>query len=78
MPLHPPPPGHVGAVVTALAMTERPRPAPLPASELRLEPWPELDLDRYRALFRSVGARWLWYSRLVMSDGELRAALGEV
>jgi len=59
-------------------MTERPRPAPLPASELRLEPWPELDLDRYRALFRSVGARWLWYSRLVMSDGELRAALGEV
>lgn len=78
MPLHPLPPGHVGAVVTALTMTERPRLDPLPASELRLEPWPDPDLDRYRALFRRVGARWLWYSRLVMSDAELRAALGEV
>lgn len=78
MPLHPLPPGHVGAVVTALTMAERPQLAPLPASDLRVEAWPDPDLDRYRGLFRRVGARWLWYSRLVMSDDELRAALGEV
>ena len=78
MPLHPLPPGHVGAVVTALTMTERPNLAPLPASDLRLEPWPDPDPDRYRALFRRVGAPWLWYSRLIMSDDELHSALGEV
>lgn len=78
MSLHPLPRGHVGAVVTALTMAERPRLAPLPASELRLEAWPDPDLDRYRALFRRVGERWLWYSRLIMGDDELRSALGEV
>ncbi len=78
MSLHPLPRGHVGAVVTALTMAERPRPAPLPASELKLEAWPDPDLDRYRALFRRVGERWLWYSRLIMGDDELRSALGEV
>lgn len=78
MPLAPLPPGHVGAVVTALTMMKRPRQNPLPASDLRLEHWPDPDLDRYRALFRRIGARWLWYSRLVMADVELRAALGEV
>ncbi len=78
MPLHPLPPGHVGAVVTALAMSRRPDAGPLPASDLVVEPWPDPDLDRYRALFRRIGARWLWYSRLVMADAELRAALGEV
>jgi GNAT superfamily N-acetyltransferase len=78
MPLHPLPPGYVGALVTALTMTRRPSQAPLPASGLSIEPLPDVDLDRYRALFRRVGARWLWYSRLVMPDAELRAALGEV
>jgi GNAT superfamily N-acetyltransferase len=78
VPLHSLPLGHVGAVVTALTMTKRPKPGPLPASGLSIEAWPDPDLDRYRALFRRVGARWLWYSRLVMPDAELRAALGEV
>ena len=78
MPLHALPPGHVGAVVTALAMTRPPGGNPLPASDLCLAPWPDPGLDRYRALFRRIGARWLWYSRLVMPDAELRAALGEV
>ena len=78
MPLHPLPTGHVGALVTALQMTRRPAEASLPGSDLRIEPWPDVDLDRYRALFRRVGARWLWYSRLVMTDAELLAALGEV
>ena len=44
----------------------------------RMERWDEFDPDRYRALFRRVGARWLWFSRLAMSDAELLAKAGEV
>jgi GNAT superfamily N-acetyltransferase len=72
------PPGHVGAVVTYLQMNERPKPKPLPDSPFRLERWSDPDPGRYRLLFERVGARWLWYSRLAMSDSELRAAMCEV
>jgi GNAT superfamily N-acetyltransferase len=78
LPLTPIEPGHIGAVVTYLEMTERPRPAPLPASPLRLERWRDPEPAKYRALFERVGAPWLWFSRLAMDDSELRAALGEV
>jgi GNAT superfamily N-acetyltransferase len=78
LPLNPLPPGHVGAVVTSLEMTQPPTDEPPPPSGLHLERWEDVDLHRYRVLFRRVGAPWLWYSRLVMSDAELRAALGEV
>ena len=72
------PPGHVGAVVTFLEMARRPEPAPAPESPLRMEHWDPVGLDRYRDLFRRVGGRWLWYSRLAMDDAALAAALGEV
>src|SRR4051812_34775951 len=72
------PPGHLGAVVTFLEMNERPAPAPIPASPLGIERWDEVDPDRYRALFRRVGGRWLWFSRLAMSDQALRDRAGEV
>jgi len=78
VPIAPLQPGHVGAVVTALAMTRRPEPKAAVTSDLAVERWPDIDLARYRALFRRVGARWLWYSRLVMSDAQLRGAIGEV
>lgn len=78
MPLHPLPSGHVGAVVTQLVMTVRPRPAPLPPSPLRLRRWRNVDPVRYRLLFQRIGARWLWYSRLAMPDADLAAQLGEV
>lgn len=78
MSLTPLPEGHVGAVVTYLEMTGRPTPGPLPASPLRLEHWPAPDPDRYRALFRKVGGRWLWYSRLLMDDARLRLEMAEV
>jgi GNAT superfamily N-acetyltransferase len=78
MPLTPLPEGHVGAVVTYLEMVERPEPRPVPASPLRLEPWPAPEPARYRALFSKVGGRWLWYSRLVMDDARLRAEMAEV
>lgn len=72
------PAGHVGAVVTYLEMDERPAATPMPPSPLRIEPWPRVDPDRYRALFRRIGSRWLWFSRLRMSDEELRSAIAEV
>jgi hypothetical protein len=76
--LTPLPPGQVGAVVTYLEMTGRPPLRPLPPSPLRLERWPAPDPARYRLLFERVGARWLWYSRLLMDDSKLRAEMGEV
>ena len=76
--LTPLPDGHVGAVVTYLEMTGPPAARPLPDSPLRLERWPDPDPGRYRALFREVGARWLWYSRLLMDDERLRRELAEV
>jgi GNAT superfamily N-acetyltransferase len=72
------PPGHVGTVVTFLEMTERPRPQPLPSSRLRLERWRSPDQDKYRELFRRVGGRWLWYSRLAMNDALLASTIADV
>ena len=53
-------------------------PRPLPGSPLRLVRWRDVHPEKYRALFRRVGGRWLWYSRLVMDDAALVAGLGEV
>lgn len=72
------PAGHVGAVVTYLEMTERPAEAAIPPSPLRMEAWAYFDAERYRALFRRVGGKWLWFSRLRMDDAELREAAAEV
>jgi len=68
-------PGELAAVVTSLEMRERPKPRPLPASPLRLTKWSESTADTYRALFRRVGAPWLWFSRLMLSDVALLAIL---
>ncbi len=72
------PDGHLGAVVTYLEMTERPRPRPMPDAPLQLVPWRDPEPAKYRTLFRRVGGRWLWYSRLVMDDATLKAGMGEV
>ena len=71
-------PGHLGAVVTYLEMTERPKPRPMPEAPLRLVRWASPDPAKYRLLFERVGARWLWYSRLAMDDATLRANIAEV
>jgi GNAT superfamily N-acetyltransferase len=70
--------GEVGAVVTYLEMTARPPLRPIPAAPLRLERWREPDPVRYRLLFRRVGGKWLWFSRLAMSDDRLRHEIAEV
>ena len=72
------PDGHVAAVVTYLEMTRRPAPTPEPPSPLRLERWERVDPERYRRLFRRVGGRWLWFSRLAMDDSTLLANVAEV
>lgn len=68
------PTDHLATVVTTLEMRVRPPPRRLPPCPLRLVPWPAPDPDRYRTLFRHVGAPWLWFSRLAMSDADLIAA----
>ena len=64
-------PRQVAAVVTALEMREKPRLKPLPAAPLHLQRWKAPAAEKYRALFRRVGAPWLWFSRLVMDEGTL-------
>ncbi len=69
------PDDHVAAIVTTLEMTARPRPRPLPESPLRLVRWEQPTPEKYRALFRRVGAPWLWFSRLVIGDAALLAII---
>lgn len=72
------PDGKVASIVTSLQMFKRPR-----LREGRAEAnWSlakvdSIDLDCYRTLFRSVGEDWLWFSRLQLSDEELRSVLSE-
>lgn len=77
MGLTPVPDDQLAAVVTAMEMVERPRPKPLPASPFRLSHWAAPESARYLALFRRVGAPWLWYSRLAMDEERLRAILDD-
>ena len=64
------PDGELAAVVTYLEM-RAPLAEPVPASPLSLRRIERPDPEQYRALFRLVGAPWLWFSRLVMDDGTL-------
>lgn len=72
-------PGEVAAIVTTLEMRERPRAAPLPPlpAPLSLTRWHRPASARYRALFRRVGAPWLWFSRLVIAEDDLRRVLDD-
>jgi GNAT superfamily N-acetyltransferase len=75
----PVPAGHLASVVTYLEMRARPpqRAVPVPAGAPTLHRLGAADLDRYRALYREVGERWLWFSRLVMPAAELQAILAD-
>lgn len=68
------PDGELAAVVTYLEMLAPPA-APVPSSPLSLRPIEHPEPAAYRRLFRMVGARWLWFSRLIMDDGELAAII---
>jgi GNAT superfamily N-acetyltransferase len=71
-------PGKIASVVTYLEMTARPTPRPLPAVPgLSLRRVERPDVAWYRDLYRRVGADWLWFSRLVMPDDEVQAAISD-
>ncbi|MFC6120527.1 GNAT family N-acetyltransferase [Phytobacter sp. SCO41] len=72
------PPGHVASVVTCLEMRSKPQQETLPLPEgITLAPLVNVDLIAYRALFRKIGAKWLWFSRLYMADDKLTAILND-
>ena len=72
------PPGHVASVVTCLEMRSKPQQETLPLPEgITLAPLVNMDLVAYRALFRKIGAKWLWFSRLYMADDILTAILND-
>ena len=66
--------GELAAVVTFLEMRSAPDLAvpPSPLSVRRIE---RPDRADYRALFRLVGSRWLWFSRLLLDDSALAAII---
>ena len=70
--------GEIAAIVTYLEMRAPPQAESLPQTLLALVPRPAPSPGEYRALFRKVGARWLWFSRLVMDDSALEANIGEL
>mgnify|MGYP006153393231 CR=1 FL=1 len=69
------PPGQIAAVVTYFEVHVPPDIAPALPSQWRLSRCPKPNIDWYRDLFRRIGAEWLWYSRLVLPEAELAAAL---
>jgi GNAT superfamily N-acetyltransferase len=77
MGLTPVPDDELATIVTTLEMTTRPPLRPIPDSPLRLVRWDPPDPDKYRALFRRVGGPWLWYSRLVIGEGDLVAIIDD-
>ena len=69
------PDDQLAAVVTYLEMLEPPS-GEAPKSTLQLRHVPQPGAEQYRALFRKVGAPWLWFSRLKLADAELEAIIG--
>lgn len=70
------PPGRLATLVTYLEMLERPPPRALPdRPELALRRVERPDLAAYRRLFRAIGERWLWTSRLRLDDAALARIL---
>jgi GNAT superfamily N-acetyltransferase len=71
------PAGKIAAVVTDFIMTEPPPRRPDPVLVQWHFEWIERPQPtEYRRLFRRVGAPWLWFSRLQMSDDALQATIG--
>ena len=66
--------GELAAVVTYLEMRESPK-TEVPPSPLSLRRIDHPGTADYRALFRKVGAPWLWFSRLIMDDAKLAAII---
>jgi GNAT superfamily N-acetyltransferase len=69
-------PGKIASVVTYLEMRTPPTGPRLKAKPgWNLRQHREPNLEWYRRLFQKVGQDWFWFSRLRMSDDELRAII---
>ena len=66
--------GELAAVVTYLEMREPPA-LETAQSSLQLRRVGNPKVEQYRALFRKIGAPWLWFSRLTMDDETLGAII---
>ena len=73
---HPVESGLLATVVTTLHWRGPAPPTEVPTG-VKLDEWERPGLEAYRALFRAVGAPWLWFSRLAMDDGSLDAILSD-
>lgn len=70
------PAGKIAAVVTYLEMRTPPALSSAPAPQVfKVRRVLQPDLDWYRALYRAIGEPWLWFSRLRLSDADLREVL---
>jgi GNAT superfamily N-acetyltransferase len=68
--------GHIATIVTHLEML---RPKVLPKPDLpkgyALTHEVGMSTEAYRSLFKAVGADWLWFSRISMSEADLAAII---
>jgi GNAT superfamily N-acetyltransferase len=73
------PPGKIAAIVTSLEMFAAPpvRPDPPGLDGFSLEPIGRDDAARYLAVYRLLGERWMWFSRLVKPLTEIEALLAD-
>lgn len=73
------PPGKIAAIVTSLEMFAAPlaRPDPPGLDGFSLEPIGRDDATRYLAVYRLLGERWMWFSRLVKPVSEIEALLAD-
>ncbi|MBV8154223.1 MAG: GNAT family N-acetyltransferase [Candidatus Eremiobacteraeota bacterium] len=72
------PAGKLANVVTDFEMLERPEIQPdRTTRHLTLQRWEGPEIGRYRELFVAIGAPWLWFSRLVLTDEALAAILND-
>jgi GNAT superfamily N-acetyltransferase len=72
------PPGRIANIVTYLEMqTPPPSQSTSAIAPLAVRPIIAPALDWYRDLYRRIGERWLWSSRVVMDDRALAARLAD-
>ena len=69
------PPGKIAAVVTYLEMRQPAALTTRAGADFLVRRVSKPDLEWYRQLYRRIGEPWLWFSRLRVSDAELRATL---
>lgn len=73
------PAGKIAAVVTSLEMLSPParRADPRGLEGFSLDEIGRADVERYLAVYRLLGERWMWFSRLVKPVEEVQAILSD-